>query len=730
MIARREPEGLEDPAGPDWSGSGQAPCPPRAVSLKSRKQAKSFSLDHGRGVTAAVFAVAAIGGSATTSRVEAARRDSAVSQGPVAPVATERLALLPLARGQVVLGDGFWSARQQTNRTVTIPYGIAMLEQSGTLENLRIAAGSSTAAYAMPLFRDSDLYKVLEAIAWERAHGVDDTHERFFASSTALLAAAQEADGYLNSYVQVVEPNKRFANPAMGHELYCAGHLIQAAVADARTAAPRASQPTALGGIAQRFASYLADAMSTAHASFVPGHPEIETAFVELYRTNGDRRLLDLAADLLARRGHGTLRWHNFAPSYFQDDVPVDQATAIRGHAVRALYLLAGATDVYTETGAAALLPSILAQWSDMTSSKTYLTGGVGSRHEGESFGDAFELPPDRAYCETCAAIASVMWNWRLLLLTGDGKYAELMERTLYNGFLAGVGLDGTSFFYVNPLQSRTPSTRKPWYDCACCPPNVMRLLASFEHYLVTTSASGVQVHQYFSGTIRLAGEGVAGAGPFELAAWTDYPHGGTFTLRVVDAPGVPVEVALRIPSYASGVSLTLGGTPLGVEPDGHGYVRIRRSWVAGDELALTIPLRPRAIYASDQLDGSRGCVAFERGPLVYCIEGVDVAAAAPGETAATLPGFSADPLQRVGESPAVEVASERVVALRVGGRLRRLGTPSWPYGEGRAALCSAGAGEDAAVEVQAVPYYCWANRRPSDMRVWVPVSDAGRANM
>jgi len=656
-----------------------------------------------------------------------------VSQGPVAPVATERLTLLPIARGQVVLGEGFWSARQQTNRTVTIPYGIAMLEQSGTLENLRIAAGTSTATYAMPLFRDSDLYKLLEAIAWERAHGADEAHERFFASSTSLLASAQQDDGYLNSYVQVVEPDKRFANPAMGHELYCAGHLVQAAVADARTAAPKAGQPTALGDIAHRFASYLADVMSTTQASFVPGHPEIETALVELYRTNGNRRLLELAADLLARRGRGTLRWHNFAPSYFQDDVPVENATAIRGHAVRALYLLAGATDLYTETGAAALLPSILAQWSDMTSSKTYLTGGVGSRHDGESFGDAFELPPDRAYCETCAAIASVMWNWRLLLLTGDGKYAELMERTLYNGFLAGVGLDGTSFFYVNPLQSRTPSTRQPWYDCACCPPNVMRLLASLEHYLVTTSSSGVQVHQYFSGTIRLADEEVAGAGPFELAAWTDYPHGGTFTLRVVDAPRTAVEIALRIPSYASSVSLALGGRPLDIEPDDQGYARIRRSWRTGDELVLTIPLRPRAIYASDQLDGARGCVAFERGPLVYCIEGVDVAAAAPAGVAATLPGFSVDPLASVGESPAVGIASEQVVALRVGGRLRSPATAAWPYGDDRVALRSIGANAtvgDTAVEVQAVPYYCWANRRPSDMRVWVPVSDAGRASM
>ena len=211
----------------------------------------------------------------------------------------------------------------------------------------------------------------------------------------------------------------------------------------------------------------------------VPGHPEIETALVEMYRTNGDEQLLALAANLIGRRGHGSLSWHMFGPSYFQDDIPFDDATTIRGHAVRALYLLAGATDVYTETGRPKLLTSILAQWQDMVSTKCYLTGGLGSRHKDEAFGDAYELPPDRAYCETCAAIASIMWNWRMLLLTGEAVYAELLERTLYNGFLAGVGLDGTSFFYDQPApvqgafdKASTGTTARAALrtSCACSP--------------------------------------------------------------------------------------------------------------------------------------------------------------------------------------------------------------------------------------------------------------------
>ena len=447
-----------------------------------------------------------------------------MSAGPVKPVEGKHLALNPIVDGAVDITEGFWGVRQTLNREVTIPHGMKMLEESGTIENFRIAAGSSRAEYQMPLFRDSDLYKVLEAIAWERARGGAADQEGFFASSVEVIAAAQEHDGYVNSYVQVLEDGHRFGNPAMGHELYCAGHLMQASVADTRTN----QGPGTLAGIANRFASLLVRTLSSEHADYVPGHPEIEMALVELYRTNSDARLVDLAADLIRRRGRASLSWHMFRPPYFQDDIAFDDATTVRGHAVRALYLLTGATDLYTETGRPRLLRSVLAQWHDMFSTKTYVTGGVGSRHKDEAFGDAYELPPDRAYCETCAAIVSIMWNWRLLLVTGHAVYAELMERTLYNGFLASVGLDGRSFFYVNPLQAREPSARQAWYECACCPPNIMRLLASLQHYIATRTEQGVQVHQYATGRIR--SEQAAGA--LEIAVTAGYPYDGTIAIR------------------------------------------------------------------------------------------------------------------------------------------------------------------------------------------------------
>ena len=593
-----------------------------------------------------------------------------------------------------------------------------MLEDSGALENLRIAAGTSSAEYKPPVFRDSDLYKVLEAIAWERSHGADPDQEQFFNSSVELLRAAQAPDGYINSYVQVVEKGHRFGDPAMGHELYCAGHLFQAAVADARTDPGRA----ALWPVAERFASMLAEVLRGEQAALVEGHPEVETALVELYRTGRDDRFLQLAGDMLGRRGRKTLTWHGFGPSYFQDDVPFDQARSVRGHAVRCLYLLAGATDLYTENGKRELWSSILSQWEDMTRSKTYLTGGVGSRHQDEAFGDPFELPPDRAYCERCAAIASIMWNWRLVLLTGEARFADLMERTLYNGFLAGIGLDGKSFFYVNPLQARQPMLRSPWNYCACCPPNGMRLMASLEHYLATTSGRGVQLHQYASGRV-LADLGARGS--MELAIETDYPFGGTIVVRALAAPSGPCEIAARAPSWADGITAAVNGRSVDGQPGPDGYLRCQREWSAGDELVLELPMTPRLVRASDDIDSARGCVAYERGPLVYCFEGRDV----PGR--GSLEGVSVLGRKTPAEAPGLDILGHQVVGLNVEGLARPAGSPAkWPYsdaagGDGGSEGSAPSDGSDGnsatRLELRAVPYFAWANRGGTDMRVWMP---------
>ncbi|MBO0774903.1 MAG: glycoside hydrolase family 127 protein [Actinobacteria bacterium] len=654
-----------------------------------------------------------------------------MSVSPVVPAAA-RAALQPVAGGMRIRG-GFWGRLQQLNRTVTIPHGMRMLEESGSLDNLRAAAtvragsadpaGRRASDYSLPLFRDSDVYKVLEAVAWERWRGRDDAQERFHAEASALAWAAQRPDGYLNSYVDVAGGGRRFADPAMGHELYCAGHLLQAAVADLRTGGSPPRQGS-LAAVAGRYADLLVKQLSGELAGFVPGHPEIEMALAEFARAADRPELVAVAAELIARRGHSTLSWRSYGPDYFSDDVPFEQADTIRGHAVRALYLICGAVDVYAETpgdDGAGLLRAACAQWDDMVAAKTYLTGGVGARHSGESFGDPFELPPDQAYCETCAAIASVMASWRLLLITGQARFADLIERTLYNGVLAGLGLDGSSFFYVNPLHTRRATTRQRWYECACCPPNIMRLLASLDHYMATSTADGVQIHQFAAGSLRAE----LAAGTLAAEIETGCPHSGSVGIRVTESSGQPADLAVRVPSWATGLAVTVNGHPSQAGPGRDGYLHLRRRWSAGDEVAAEFGLAVQTVRPDPRVDAVRGCVAFERGPLVYCLESVDQPGLPP---AASLAEVAA------GRGPVsvseLDVAGHRVSALAIPGLVvHGPGADGWPYHSQPGRLSEAGpppAGRPPATVagqavLRAIPYYAWANRGPATMRVWLP---------
>ena len=485
----------------------------------------------------------------------------------------------------------------------------------------------------------------------------------------------------------------------MGHELYCAGHLIQAGIAFAR-----ATDDTSLLSVARRFADLIDDVFRNGTVTGTDGHPEIEVALVELYRHTGERRYLELADVLTSRRGFGTFAGGRFDLSYYQDAEPVREARAIVGHAVRALYLAAGVTDLYAETGDEELLGSVLRQWDDLVSTKTYLTGGVGSRHYDEAIGAPYELPPDRAYCETCAAIASIMWSWRLLLVTGESRFADLLERTLYNGFLSGISLDGASFFYANPLQSRNGERRHHWNPVACCPPNIMRLLASLHHYLATTSDGGVQLHQYATSTIRAV---CPAAGPVELAVETGYPWSGSVTVEVVACGDAEWTLSLRVPAWARGA--VVDGRP--VAP---GYAELTRRWRPGDRVVLELDVSPRLTAPNPRIDAVRGCLALERGPVVYCFEAGDLPAGADlADVALQREAEPADsgPLAPLGGVPAVSVA----------GVVRDLdGWRQIEYVDVRELPRD---GAAAPARLLAVPYFAWANREDGGMRVWVPGS-------
>ena len=480
--------------------------------------------------------------------------------GPVDTHASAHVALHTLPFQAVALQDGFWAQQRAVNRRVALRNGYAMLEKAGNFHNLRLAAGVAQGAYSSTApYLDSDLYKWLEAVAYELGNGPDAELSRMADETIELLAKAQRPDGYLNSYYTVVKPERRWQELRDGHELYCAGHLFQAAVAHHRT-----TGSTRLLTIARRFADNIDSVFGPGKRRGMCGHPEIETALIELYRDTGEPRYLRLASYFLGEHGQGVLDVTPHNAAIYQEHVAVRAAATVEGHAVRALYLTAGVADLFMETGEQALLDALQRQWHDLTSHKLFVTGGVGSRHNGEAFGEPYELPSDICYCETCAQIASIMWNWRMLLITGEGRYADVMERTLFNGFLSGRSLDGLRTRYENPLLRRGykpvfgphGNERQEWYGCACCPPNIMRLLSSLQHYFVTRSDDGVQIQQYASCTVVTNVKG----GDVRLQMQTSYPWQGALRLSVERTPAAPWRLAFRIPAWCAKPTLVVNG--------------------------------------------------------------------------------------------------------------------------------------------------------------------------
>lgn len=606
----------------------------------------------------------------------------------------------PLPLDRVRLEAGFWKNKQDLNHRISLEHAHRMLEQWGNFQNFRIAAGYAQGSYQGREFLDSDVYKWLEAVAYDLIPNPSSSLRQLAEAAIDLVAAAQEPSGYLNTYHQLVKPDAHWSDLDHGHELYCAGHLFQAAIAY-----HRATGETKLLAIATRFADHIDATFGPNKRSGTCGHPEIEMALVELYRETGEERYLKLAQYFIDERGKGKMRglgW--YGAEYHQDRVPVRQATEIEGHAVRALYLLSGVTDLYLETGEEALLKSAMSQWHDMTSGKIHITGGVGSRYEGESFGVAYELPNDQCYCETCAAIASIMWNWRMLLATGEARFADVMEQTLYNGFLSGLAADGQHFFYINPLLSRGGYIRAEWYPVACCPPNIMRTLTSIAQYIATRDSSGVQLHHYASCTIQTP--------LLSLRLETDLPWQGKVKITVTAASDMPCTLSLRIPAWTDKAQIFVNGE-LATVSTANEYAHLGRTWKSDDVIELDLPMYPRLIEGHPMIESTRCSVAVQRGPLVYCLEQQDQA-----------PGVDILGVEIDENSPLiVEQNSHRlegISTIRASGYA--LDTSGWasdlykPLGtiESRSRR---------AVELKFIPYYAWGNHDAGAMRVWIPRS-------
>lgn len=626
--------------------------------------------------------------------------------GPVAPGAASVAILRPVA---LRIEGGFWGRRRQINRDRSIPHGLRQLRAHGQYDDLRRAArtGTSTGTgtegahpsqeHTGRPYTDSDVYKMAEALAWD-----GDTTSALDEIAN-LVSQAQTDQGYLNSWFQCTA-TEHFSDLHLGHEMYCAGHLIQAAIAQARTGTGTGLFPPAIA-----FADHLVDTFGPTGRVGICGHPIIETALVELYRHTGRRTYLDLAVRMIDLRGYGHLGAGRRGAAYYQDQTPLRDAAELDGHCVRALYLAAGATDVYLETGDTALLAALVTQWTHTNATKTYLTGGVGCRRKTEAFGAPYELPPDQAFSETCAGVATILWSWRLLLATGDGRYADQIERVLFNVIAAGVSRCGELFSYINTLQRHGSAMehgdkapyRKPWFGCACCPPNVMRLLASLGHYLATTDPNGIQLHQYASGSVRSASLG--------LAIRTDYPWSGEIIIDVTAADHQDRTIGLRLPGWCAAWQLRVNGVPAPVGPPVRQYLELRRRWHPGDQIRLSLAMPARFTWPDRRIDAVRGCVAIERGPLVYCVEDADLPAGVH------LGDLVVDP-----DTPPRTLARPHllggVITIEALARGHVNGPgPDWPYGD------PSPGSADTPVRLTAIPYHAWDNRGRGLMRTWLP---------
>lgn len=618
--------------------------------------------------------------------------------------------LHPVPMQAVHLGDGFWSQRRRVTTERSLPTMLQLLEEHGVVDNFRRLAGHPEIPRKGPLYTDSDLYKWMEAAAWAVASNETSAADKQklrgeIEGLIAITGAAQEPSGYLNTYFVGDKVRLRFTDLPHSHEDYCLGHLLQAGIAYYRSTGDRA-----LLNLGTRFADYIVENFGPTKRPFVTGHPELEMALVELYRTTGEAKYLEFARYLFSGVERDRLKLKDSDVRYMFSGRPFTSRTEFEGHAVRALYAVSGATDYFTETGDPAYKKTLDLLWADLTARKMYITGGVGSRSAGESFGDPYELPSEQAYAETCAAVANVMWNFRLLSLTGDARYADVLERALYNGVNSGMSLSGTLYCYRNPLASSGERLRNPWYDTTCCPPNVERLFESLPGYFYAMSRDGVYVNLYQNSELDWRLEDGVG---LKLVQSTNYPWSGDIMLTVSPQRRSDFTVYLRWPSWAATADVQINHQPLASGDSKRGsYIAISRTWNPGDVITLSLSLQPVPTVANPRVADLYGRLALQRGPLIYTLEQMDQGGAALGDLF-------------VRPSGAVTVDFRKdllggVAVLKVPGLTAERSLGDEPLYQ---PLATAVSRAKRPVTLTFIPYYAMGNREPTPMEVWVPIS-------
>ena len=621
--------------------------------------------------------------------------------------------LRALSFTKVTIDDGFWSPRLRTNREQTIPSMYEQCQQTGRIDAfaLRWRPGDEPVPH---YFWDSDVAKWIEAASYSLASEPDGRLEALLDEVIALIASAQQSDGYLNTYFTAVAPERRWSDLRDAHELYCAGHMIEAAVAHFQATGKRS-----LLDVLCRYADHIAATFGTGEGQRrgYCGHEEIELALIKLYHVTGNERYLALSSFFVDERGQSpnyfeVERRERGTPGfsegfrgqqrneYDQSHKPVREQDRVVGHAVRAMYLYSAMADLARERQDETLKRACERLWVHLCEQNLYLTGGVGSSRNNEGFTNDYDLPNETAYAESCAAIGLVFWAQRMLHLDCDGRYADVMERALYNGILSGVSLDGTRYFYDNPLESRGNISRHEWFDCACCPPNIARLLASFGGYIYSQGEQEAVVHLYVQSetTFELVGQQV------HLRQETEYPWDGTVTFKVDVEQQTMFRLKLRRPGWCREVALEVNGESYQANGEEYGYLVIEREWRAGDIVTLVLNMPVERVYAHPLVRADRQRVALQRGPLVYCLEGVDngedLDALFLGSNSRFEPTFAPEIL---GGIVVLDGHAQRLVIEEEEQKLYNTTPPT-----------------SIDARIRAIPYCLWANREQGEMLVWL----------
>ena len=608
----------------------------------------------------------------------------------------------------VTINDGFWAARRETNVNKSITSMHDLLEAHGRMNNFRRLTGKSTAAQIGPVYSDSDVYKWTEAVGFALQSA---DHPELRATADKIVddvVAAQQPNGYLNTYY-VGDRSSQSMLPQIqttGHELYNMGHMLQGAIAYYRATGDRRMLDAGI-----RFVNdfLLPNYGPTPLKPIVSGHPEIEMSLIELYRITGDKRQLDLAGYILQGDDRVPLRPQQIV--YMFCGIPFTARTKLEGHAVRSMYACCGATDYYLETGDPAYWKTLNTLWDDLTSTKMYVTGGVGSRAAGEAFGDAYELPNYSAYGESCAAIGNMMWNWRMLAASGDAKFTDVIERALYNGINSGMSLNGTLYCYRNPLAFDPASgetIRNPWYDTTCCPPNLERTFAALPGYFYSTSKDGIYLHLFDNSKLDWHLENGT---PLQVTQETNYPWDGGVKITVSPAEASDFAFCLRIPGWAGRAQVTVNGKAMmGAKPGE--YLSMRRQWSTGDVILLQMEMPSRVLEANSHIVEDTGRVAIQRGPLVYCMERLDQPSGVDFSALAVNAG------QKSNAHFHNEFKSDLLGGVVV---LEHAGAA---YENRSSQLYSHYNPEPPKIRpatLTFIPYYAWSNRAQTPMEVWTP---------